>query len=332
MNIRKLFDNFLAGTLAIIVHVLLLGVLLVSLEWSPKPIAAGPQVQPVQAVVVDEARVAREIEQLKALERKKREAEAARAKQLAEKAAEAKKTRQQEERRLAKLKKEEQERRRRAQAEEKKLAELRKAKEAETKRLEKLKSEAALRERRKREAEVERRRVEEARKRAEAARQKAEEEKERIEAERRKAEEEKRRMELAKKKAEEEKRRLDEERKRRQAELALQNELAAEQAILDSQRQHLRDRHLAEYNAQIKATVERNWIRPASAGKGLKCTVRVEQIPGGEVVRATVTQSSGNVAFDRSVETAVFKSSPLPTPRDPALFERVIILLFEPEE
>ena len=86
-----------------------------------------------------------------------------------------------------------------------------------------------------------------------------------------------------------------------------------------------------EYIAQIKAKIERNWLRPPGTALGLKCVVRVSQIPGGEVVQAEIETSSGNIAFDRSVEDAVLRSSPLPTPKDPSLFDRNIVIKFEPE-
>ena len=58
--------------------------------------------------------------------------------------------------------------------------------------------------------------------------------------------------------------------------------------------------------------------------------VRVSQIPGGEVVQAEILSSSGNIAFDRSVEEAVLRSSPLPLPKFPSLFDRNIVITFEP--
>ena len=54
---------------------------------------------------------------------------------------------------------------------------------------------------------------------------------------------------------------------------------------------------------------------------GLTCVVRVRLAPGGEVLSANVVRSSGNPAFDRSVESAVFKANPLPAPKDPYVFE-----------
>ena len=48
-------------------------------------------------------------------------------------------------------------------------------------------------------------------------------------------------------------------------------------------------------------------------------------------MQAEIRTSSGNVAFDRSVEDAVLRASPLPAPKDPALFDRHIVITFEPE-
>ena len=86
-----------------------------------------------------------------------------------------------------------------------------------------------------------------------------------------------------------------------------------------------------EYVGKIKETIERNWLRPPGNPTGLKCVVRVSQIPGGEVVQVEIRTSSGNVAFDRSVEDAVLRASPLPVPKDPALFDRYIVITFEPD-
>ena len=86
-----------------------------------------------------------------------------------------------------------------------------------------------------------------------------------------------------------------------------------------------------EYIAQIKDKIERNWQRPPGTAAGLECVVLVSQIPGGEVVQAEILTGSGNFAFDRSVVQAVLRSSPLPVPKDPSLFDRRIEIIFEPE-
>ena len=109
------------------------------------------------------------------------------------------------------------------------------------------------------------------------------------------------------------------------------NRIARDAQQLKKERLALLDAGRIEYVAQIKDKIERNWLRPPGTASGLKCVVRVSQIPGGEVVQAMIQESSGNIAFDRSVEEAVLRSSPLPVPKDPSLFDRNIVITFEPE-
>ena len=87
----------------------------------------------------------------------------------------------------------------------------------------------------------------------------------------------------------------------------------------------------AGYIARIREKIARNWRRPAGVESGLKCEVRISQIPGGEVVRTHIRTSSGSVDFDHSVEEAVLRASPLPVPMDLSLFDRHIVIAFESE-
>ena len=140
-----------------------------------------------------------------------------------------------------------------------------------------------------------------------------------------------------KKKAEaEKKRKADAERKkkaeaeaasRKAAEQALQKQLAEEQA------QARAESALSQFIPDIQAKIQRNWLRPAGSPAGLSCLILVKLIPGGEVVDAKVVRSSGDPLFDRSVETAVLKASPLPLPRDAAMFKyfREINFNFNPD-
>lgn len=84
-----------------------------------------------------------------------------------------------------------------------------------------------------------------------------------------------------------------------------------------------------KFQALIRQKVTRNWLKPSGVRKGLACTVRVRTIPGGDVVGVTIIKSSGNTIFDRSVERAVRKASPLPLPRDPAISARMREIDFE---
>ncbi len=83
--------------------------------------------------------------------------------------------------------------------------------------------------------------------------------------------------------------------------------------------------------AQIVARIERAWIKPPSAQAGIECIVSVTQVPGGEVTAVRVDQcTGGGEAMSQSVEAAVYRASPLPSPPNPALFERSLILTFKP--
>lgn len=88
----------------------------------------------------------------------------------------------------------------------------------------------------------------------------------------------------------------------------------------------------SQYVGLIQERVERNWIRPPSARAGLKCVVNVAQVPGGEVVSVRLGACNGDEAVKQSIISAVYKSSPLPAPPDPTLFERNLVLEFVPVE
>ena len=203
--------------------------------------------------------------------------------------------------------------------EEKKLAEQRRLEEAEQQR----KAEAAA----KAKAEAEQKRKAEA-----AAKAKAEAEQKRkseAEAKAKAVAEQKRKSEAeAKAKAEAEKKRKAEAeaKAKAEAEAEMRRQIAAEQ-------EEARARSaLSEYIPYIQDKVQRNWLRPAGSAAGLSCLIKVRLIPGGDVVSATVVRSSGDPLFDRSVETAVLKASPLPLPTDATLFNhfREINFNFDP--
>ncbi len=135
-------------------------------------------------------------------------------------------------------------------------------------------------------------------------------ERERIEAER------KRQEDIERQRAENERTRRELEAEQRQAEIDAES---IRLAAVDSGA-------LAVYMALIRQTIERNWAAPASASSELECSVRVRQIPGGEVIGVTILSCNGDDAVRRSVVAAVHQSSPLPEPSDPSLFDRNILL------
>ena len=104
-----------------------------------------------------------------------------------------------------------------------------------------------------------------------------------------------------------------------------------EQAALEEQQMRAQAA-VASYSDLIRQKVERNWSQPPDDISGLNCVVRVRLIPGGDVIDAQVIKSSGNAFFDRSVELATRKASPLPLPNDPSMFNyfRTLEFYFRP--
>lgn len=119
---------------------------------------------------------------------------------------------------------------------------------------------------------------------------------------------------------------------------SLQQQLAEEQqqrhaAAVAAQNAAKAQSAISRYKDLIRQKVEQNWVRPLNAQKGMECVVRVRLVPGGDVIQAHVVQSSGSAVFDRSVENAVYKASPLPLPDDQTLFVyfRELEFTFKPE-
>jgi colicin import membrane protein len=82
----------------------------------------------------------------------------------------------------------------------------------------------------------------------------------------------------------------------------------------------------------IRQQITRNFIRPASAPENLECIVNVKQLPGGQVVNVEIGRCNGDAAVRRAIEAAVNKASPLPSPDNPAVFERDLRFIFKPEQ
>jgi colicin import membrane protein len=88
----------------------------------------------------------------------------------------------------------------------------------------------------------------------------------------------------------------------------------------------------ARWHSQIVSRITRAWIRPPSAVAGVNCVVLVAQVPGGEVTSVRVDSCNPNdAALRESVEAAVLRASPLPTPPAGVPFERNLRLIFAPQ-
>jgi len=121
-------------------------------------------------------------------------------------------------------------------------------------------------------------------------------------------------------------RKLEQERAQREADL--RSQMASEEHLNAVQSSPAK----AEYLSLITARINRAWIRPPSARAGVKCSLHITQIPGGEITHVVVAGCNGDEAVRQSVETAAYRASPLPAPSDPALFDPNIDVTFAPDE
>ena len=170
---------------------------------------------------------------------------------------------------------------------------------------------------------IEKERLEKIRQQEEANRIKREQE----EARRKREEEE--RMERQRQEAE--RKRQEDIRRQREENERLRREMEAEQRAmeLEAEERRFTARNSAEMQAYMFAIgdkIRRNWAVPASAGPETRCTARVTQLPGGDIVGVTIQSCNGDDAVKRSVEAAIRRSSPLPEPSDPDLFDRNLTL------
>ncbi len=126
----------------------------------------------------------------------------------------------------------------------------------------------------------------------------------------------------------EEAKRAAEQKAKAEREAELHRQLAEEEHVSAVEASPAR----AQYIARLSSRIQNAWIKPLSARAGLDCIVNITQIPGGEVISAQVSKCNGDAAARQSIENAVYRASPLPSPPDPALFERNLVIHFHPEE
>ena len=174
-------------------------------------------------------------------------------------------------------------------------------------------------------------RVEEQRKARELASLRQRQEKERLDAEllqreqEARAEEQRRQRELAEAQRQQEVRDRERQREREAADAAAAELASSEFEMVQSG------------TALIQQLVQESWSRPPSARNGMRAILQMRLLPTGELVDVSVTQSSGDPAFDRSAENAVYGAAPfrelqaLPINVFNENF-RSLSLIFEPED
>ena len=85
----------------------------------------------------------------------------------------------------------------------------------------------------------------------------------------------------------------------------------------------------ARYSAAIQAQVKQNWNRPDSASAGLRCSLNIVQIPGGDVISVSVgSPCNADLPTRNSIQQAIMKAAPLPYEGYQKVFQRTVTLNF----
>jgi colicin import membrane protein len=176
-------------------------------------------------------------------------------------------------------------------------------------------------------AEEERRKRAEAQRREDEAKKRAQQEA----AERQKAEEKKK---LDAKQAETRARQQKEtEAMRAQAEREAESRATADRdAQARAQQATQRAKAEADWIRSVQAKVRGNVIVPTDMAGNPEAIFEVVQLPTGEIIDVQLKKSSGVRAYDDAVQRAILKSSPLPRPGQPDLFQRSLTLKFRPTD
>ncbi|HXU40736.1 MAG TPA: energy transducer TonB [Burkholderiales bacterium] len=128
--------------------------------------------------------------------------------------------------------------------------------------------------------------------------------------------------------------------KRMREQLAMEQKSVAEQdaqrkerelkALIAKREADARSRALAAWQDKIRGKIRGNIILPQGIPGNPEAIFDVALLPTGEVLSVKQRRSSGHPAYDEAVYRAILKSSPLPKPDNPALFERQLELRFRP--
>jgi len=124
--------------------------------------------------------------------------------------------------------------------------------------------------------------------------------------------------------------------KRESAELKPRNnsaqQMANAAAAESEQRASASRKGMKDYAARIRGKVKGNIVLPPNIQGNPEAIFELDQLPTGEVLSVKLKRSSGNQGLDQAIERAILKSSPLPKPDDPALFQRTLEIKYKPFE
>jgi len=104
-------------------------------------------------------------------------------------------------------------------------------------------------------------------------------------------------------------------------------------ALLAKQEADARAKALATWVDKIRIKIRGNILFDVTQiPNNPEAIFDVSLLPNGEVLNVRRRKSSGNPGYDDAVERAILKSSPLPKPDDPSMFQRQLELKFRPQD
>ena len=107
---------------------------------------------------------------------------------------------------------------------------------------------------------------------------------------------------------------------------------AERDAQLRAQQSTQRAKAEADWIRSVQAKIRGNVIVPPDMAGNPEAIFEVVQLPTGEIIDVQLKKSSGVRAYDDAVQRAILKSSPLPRPERPDLFQRSLTLKFRPTD
>jgi colicin import membrane protein len=125
------------------------------------------------------------------------------------------------------------------------------------------------------------------------------------------------------------KRRMEEELRREQLALNMNREKDQIQAQLQREGDA---RALKSWSDKVRLKVRGNMVLIPDIRGNPEAVFDIVQLPTGEVLSAKLRRSSGQPALDEAIERAILKSSPLPRPDRPELFQRSFELRYRPKD
>ena len=87
-----------------------------------------------------------------------------------------------------------------------------------------------------------------------------------------------------------------------------------------------------DYANKIRLQIRSNIAYLPSIQGNPEAIFEVSQLPTREILSVKLKRSSGNPVLDETIARAIRKSSPLPAPDDPSLFQRDLIIKYKPYE